>query len=213
MPGLPQPSSRRSPAAGFTLVELLVVIAIISMLVALLVPAVNMARAMAQRTYCLNNLHEIGMATQMYVNSRRDQYPAGYDTTTGTTRRWMDFLKPYLEKKCEVYRCPSDPKKIPCTWDTEIVLSYGINTFNFHDKAHCFWYPFVKSYDVHRPSQVILFADCTPGKYYCGGGSTFKTPVPDVDYRHLGQMFNAVYCDGHAESRTDTAQTDWDAAQ
>ena len=61
-------------------------------------------------------------------------------------------------------------------------------------------------------SQVILFADCTPGKYYCGGGSTFSTPVPNVDYRHSGS-FNVVYCDGHVETKTDTTQREWDAAQ
>ena len=32
-------------------------------------------------------------------------------------------------------------------------------------------------------------------------------PVPNVAYRHLGGTFNAVYCDGHAESKTDTMQS------
>jgi prepilin-type N-terminal cleavage/methylation domain-containing protein/prepilin-type processing-associated H-X9-DG protein len=200
--------NRHRTAAGFTLVELLVVIAIMAILVALLVPAVIGARALAQRTSCLNNLREIGTATQVYVNSH-DSYPPAW---VNDSRRWMDCIKPYVDKQSKVYVCSSDPKKIAVTWDPEIVLSYGINTFRFKDQAHCFWYE-VKSYDVSCPSQVILFADCTPGKYYCGGGNRFRNPVPDVDYRHLGGMFNAVYCDGHAESRVETTQSDWDAAQ
>jgi prepilin-type N-terminal cleavage/methylation domain-containing protein/prepilin-type processing-associated H-X9-DG protein len=219
------PERRQSPVGrsavqrlgrqGFTLVEVLVVIAIIGMLLALLIPAVQAARAAAQRVQCMNNLREIGLTTQVYENAK-DHFPAAYDSTTtpGTVRRWVDMLKPYLSKSSSVYRCPCDFDKIPCTWDQTIILSYGINIFNFHnDNAHCFWYPFVRSYDVRAPSRVILFADCTPGKYYCGSGSRFTDPVPNVAYRHLGGTFNVVYCDGHAESRTDTVQSDWDAAQ
>ena len=64
---------------GFTLVEMLVVIAILSMLLALLVPAVNMARAAMQSTTCLNNLHELGMATQMYITARINSRPGTHD--------------------------------------------------------------------------------------------------------------------------------------
>src|SRR3954462_15144864 len=62
---------------GFTLVELLVVIAIIGVLVALILPAVQQAREAANRTKCLNNLHQLAVAGQNYPDAY-GFFPAGW---------------------------------------------------------------------------------------------------------------------------------------
>jgi prepilin-type N-terminal cleavage/methylation domain-containing protein/prepilin-type processing-associated H-X9-DG protein len=54
---------------GFTLIELLVVIAIIAVLIALLLPAVQAAREAARRAQCVNNLKQLGLAIQNYVDT------------------------------------------------------------------------------------------------------------------------------------------------
>lgn len=87
---------------GFTLVELLVVIAIIGMLVALLLPAIQQARAAARRMQCQNNMKQLTLAALNYESAKKKLPPAGrksqenYDCIS----IFVELL-PYVEREAE----------------------------------------------------------------------------------------------------------------
>ena len=96
---------RQLKSKAFTLVELLVVIAIIGILIALLLPAVQAAREAARRVACVNNLAQLGLAVQTYVEAN-EALPAGVanpkgpvDTDpSGYKMSWITQLLPYFEE-------------------------------------------------------------------------------------------------------------------
>jgi len=96
-------SSNRRPA-GFTLVELLVVIAIIGVLVALLLPAVQMAREAARRTQCANHLKQMGLAITNYHDTMK-WFPPGSVWSSSNAgdpgNRGSMFVRilPYIEQQ------------------------------------------------------------------------------------------------------------------
>ena len=103
-------TGRRGIEAGFSLVELLVVIAIVGILVALLLPAVQQARAAARRTQCKNHLKQLALAVHHFHDARQAfpparlildlPRPANVNTPlTGMNEpSWLVWILPYVEQ-------------------------------------------------------------------------------------------------------------------
>ena len=106
---------------AFTLIELLVVIAIIGILAAMLLPALNKARAKAKTALCVANEKQIGLAVGLYADDNNDCFPPGYENTVGSD--WHLIISPYLSKTKNTYTaqggasptfiCPASVQVLP----------------------------------------------------------------------------------------------------
>lgn len=98
----------RSQPKGFTLIELIVVISIISIMAAILLPALASARQMARATLCGNMARQVGLMTALYATAHDDRLPIAYvREAPGVNRYWTYALfEEGLLKHITQIHCP-----------------------------------------------------------------------------------------------------------
>ena len=92
--------------SGFTLIELLVVIAIISLLVSLLIPALNKAKDHARWAICKTNLHHFGLGVTLHQQDFEHRLLPLYDGVD----TWFTALNKYVEAR-DMFVCPTRPER------------------------------------------------------------------------------------------------------
>ena len=126
---------------GFTLIELLVVITIIAILASLAFPVVTGVQERARVTQDLNNLRQLGIGAQTYLNDHD-----GVLFISGGI--WMTELHPKYLPSWKIFQSPFD-KRSPSESDTTAPISYGLNGNSIAGTSMD---------KVERPSVFILFA-------------------------------------------------------
>jgi prepilin-type processing-associated H-X9-DG protein/prepilin-type N-terminal cleavage/methylation domain-containing protein len=205
---------------GFTLVELLTVIAVIGILACLLLPALSLTKARAERTVCVNNLRQQGVALQTFVGNTQ-RYPSAFevtDTDPHGAAWFMQLEKTGLEVSkpapgtydSGVWRCPS---QLSFNFGPRYMPSYGYNAFGVRSVGNLTNSPGLSGYydpTLERPVPVRESAVVSPSEMMAIGDSLFGfiyfMRVDLASYseyrpfsRHQGKA-NVVFCDGHVES-------------
>jgi prepilin-type N-terminal cleavage/methylation domain-containing protein len=182
--------SKGSPRGrgAFTLIELLVVIAIIGILAGLLLPVLGRGKRSARATACLSNLHQLGIALDLYLQDNDDRLPkcASMPSVNTNLASIIDVLQPHAQAKA-VFQCPEDRKVF------------------LKEKTSYEWNAFLNEASYDRPQD---WSDTTLSVVETIFGGRLNTPlIGDAEAYHVAEGTstgkNALYFDGRvAKAKT-----------
>lgn len=184
---------------GFSLIEMLFVVAVIAILAGLMFPLAGSVRARAQRTSCLNNLRQWGLALNLYLDENRGKFP----NWQGNSKLWYEELPPYVDQapmselvtfpgggKKSMFLCPADVGD--GTDHGDYYSSYTFNTHVSRTKGA------THQHQIKNPDRFVVFSETpTGGKSGVDLSTLGRTKNGSSAFRHSGSVCFA-FADGHA---------------
>lgn len=178
-------------ARAFTLIELLVVISIISILIAILLPALGKARQSSRNVSCLTRLKQQGVGMNIYCNDYDDYYPySNFD--------WIALTWNYIYPgKALTSATPSTVNPYPGTIYSCPELEFREDSGVANQRSYAFNIRMVdnSSASANRSIEILKPGSCSIVMDYKGGSTLANVNL--VSPRHM-QAFNNTFADGHA---------------
>lgn len=144
---------------SFTLIELLVVIAIISILAAMLLPALQRARETARATSCINNMRQVNLGVASYADENDGFLPNLWlmdGTPTLGFADWTGKLNDEYDLEARLFKCPSDDLvRLKNSSEVGPARSYAGNDAKFCPSGYTTPWPQYQA-DPGKPREAVV---------------------------------------------------------